>query len=287
MSDFDVALERLVTDPAFKSALAADPAAALAGYQLSADEVELLGSQVSVDDGGDRTVEIRTSKASMMGLLGQFGGMGLGGGAPAAEPPMAIGRGISHEHFGPPAVSTGLEPVAGAPGHYDQASWMGPGDAPSDRAAWMGPGDAPSDRAAWMGPGDAPSDRAAWMGPGDAGTAGQHYGPAADAGVAGGEGAVAGAGDQPATGYHPHIDASGEGKWDQYTAIRHADGSVDVYEDRNHDGRVDFIGHDRNGDGILESADYDKNFDGATDVHMTDVNGDGWMDTKTQVTDDK
>jgi hypothetical protein len=259
MSDFDAALERLVTDPAFKSALAADPTAALAGYQLSDDEVELLRSQVSTDTGGERTVETRTSKASMMGLLGQFGGMGLGGGAPAAEPPMAIGRGISHEHFGPAHATTGLEPVAGAPGHYDQPSWMGPTDTPSERAAWTGPT--------------------------DAGAAG-HYGPAdGGAGASGGEGAVAGAGDQPAAGYHPHIDADGDGRWDSYTAIRHVDGSVDVYEDRNHDGLVDFIGHDRNGDGVLESADYDKNFDGRTDVHMTDVNGDGWMDTRTQVTD--
>ena len=35
MSDFDTVLERLVTDPSFKSALAADPTGTLAGYQLS------------------------------------------------------------------------------------------------------------------------------------------------------------------------------------------------------------------------------------------------------------
>ncbi len=244
MSDFDAVLERLVTDPAFKSALAADPAAALAGYRLSGDEVELLRSQVAAGDAGERTVETRTSKASMMGLLGQFGGMGLGGHA-ATEPPVTMGRGITHEHFGP-KVTTGLEPLSNPP---DQGHYGGLGE------------------------------RAAWMGPGDAGQAGQHYGPS-EAGATGAEGAVPGAGDQPATGYHPHIDADGDGKWDKYAAIRHVDGSVDVYEDRNRDGLIDFIGHDRNGNGILESADYDENFDGATDTHMADVDGDGWMDTR-------
>src|SRR2546430_10402658 len=95
------------------------------------------------------------------------------------------------------------------------------------------------------------------------------------------DGAVMGDTDQAATGYHHHIDADGDGKWDHYTAVRHADGSVDVVEDRNHDGVVDFVGHDRDGDGILESADYDENFDGVADTHMTDLNGDGWMDTRT------
>ena len=88
--------------------------------------------------------------------------------------------------------------------------------------------------------------------------------------------------DQPATGYHARIDADGDGRWDRYTAVRHADGSVDVFEDRNGDGRVDFVGHDANGDGILESADYDENFDGHLETHMVDTNGDGWMDRRQQ-----
>src|SRR5438067_13940312 len=77
MSDFDTVLERLVTDPAFTAALAADPAAALSAYDLSEDEVQLLRSQVSAGDAGDRTVETRTSKASMMGLLAPLAGLGL------------------------------------------------------------------------------------------------------------------------------------------------------------------------------------------------------------------
>jgi hypothetical protein len=200
MSDFDAVLERLVTDPGFSAALAADPGAALAGYRLSAEEVELLRSQVSTGDSGGRAVENRTSKASMMGLLGSFGG--LGG--------HDVGRGLApHEHAGFGANSPGetvSHAVAPAEGH---------GPAP----------------------------------------------------------------DQLATDYHAHVDATGDGKWDNYVAVRHADGSVDVYEDRNGDGRIDFVGHDRNADGILESADYDDNFDGVADRRLVDLNGDGWMDT--------
>src|SRR5215469_13166231 len=88
MSDFDDVLERLLVDPAFKAVLAADPAAALAGYQLSAEELELLGSQLSTQDGEDRTVELRASKSSMFGLLSPLEGLVAGGGAgalPAGE----------------------------------------------------------------------------------------------------------------------------------------------------------------------------------------------------------
>jgi hypothetical protein len=214
MSDFDTVLERLVTDPAFPAQLSADPAAALAGYHLSADEVDLLRSQVSTGDSGGRTVENRTSKASMMGLLGSLGGLGPGAGHDG------IGRGIAphpHEGFG-----------ANAPG-------------------------------------------------GETGHAVAHaVGPA--------EGTAPAPADQIATDYHAHVDATGDGHWDKYVAVRHADGSVDVYEDRNGDGRIDFVGHDANGDGILESADYDDNFDGVADRHLTDVNGDGWMDTTRRAT---
>jgi hypothetical protein len=209
MSDFDAVLERLVTDPEFARALAADPAAALAGYRLDADEVALLRSQVSTGDSGERRVEERTSKASMMGLLGSLGGIGVGHGNP-------VGRVVPHGHFAADAPRSGFGPVDDAPNPYDTP-------------------------------------------------------PPAE---------VAHPVDQPATDYHARVDADGNGRWDQYTAVRHADGSVDVSEDRNGDGRVDFIGHDANGDGILESADYDENFDGNLETHMTDKNGDGWMDTR-------
>ncbi|MEV4131566.1 hypothetical protein AB0J72_05315 [Dactylosporangium sp. NPDC049742] len=73
MSDFDDVLERLLTDPGFQARLAADPAGALAGYQLSADELELLQAQVGGADAGQSRVEQRTSKASMFGLFSSIG----------------------------------------------------------------------------------------------------------------------------------------------------------------------------------------------------------------------
>jgi hypothetical protein len=223
MSDFDTVLERLLTDPAFARALAADPASALAGYRLSPDEADLLRSQVSADAGGDRTVEARTSKASMMGLLGPLSGLGLGHGHPEV-----VGRDLgTHGHAGfGPNVRAGFAPEGGGS--------QNPYDTPN------------------------PYDTA----------------------PSGGE--AARPADQVATDYHARVDADGDGRWDRYTAVRHGDGSVDVYEDRDHDGRVDFAGHDANGDGILESADYDENFDGHLETHMADSNGDGWMDTRRQ-----
>ncbi len=218
MSDFDTVLERLVTDPAFARALAADPAAALAGYRLDADEVALLRSQVSAGDGGNRSVEERTSKASMVGLLGSLGGLGIGHGNATA-----VGRDLAphpHGQFAPD-VQAGFAPNDSAPNPYD-------------------------------------------ANPYGASAAGEAAHPT----------------DQPPTDYHARIDADGDGRWDRYTAVRHADGSVDVFEDRNGDGRIDFAGHDANGDGILESADYDENFDGTMETHTEDKNGDGWMDSR-------
>jgi len=76
VSDFDVALERLVSEPAFREALAADPQRALAGYRLSPDELEVLTSQVDTGSGGQRHVEQRTSKASLFGLLMELNAAG-------------------------------------------------------------------------------------------------------------------------------------------------------------------------------------------------------------------
>jgi hypothetical protein len=69
VGDFDDLLERLVLEPEFKAALAADPDHALAGYQLDADERELLMSQVFAGTGVSGRVEERISKAGMAGLL--------------------------------------------------------------------------------------------------------------------------------------------------------------------------------------------------------------------------
>src|SRR5690606_21927577 len=80
MSDFDAALERLLGDPSFRQALAADPAAALAGYRLTPEEIDLLSSQVSADTGGQHRVETRTNQSSMFGLLSPLAGLAGAGG---------------------------------------------------------------------------------------------------------------------------------------------------------------------------------------------------------------
>lgn len=81
MADIDLVLERLVMDTAFRAALADDPAEALRGYDLTAQDLQLLAG--SLDDGDDaqRSVEQRTSKSAMVGLLASLTGGGGGGGA--------------------------------------------------------------------------------------------------------------------------------------------------------------------------------------------------------------
>jgi hypothetical protein len=71
MPGIDDVLERLITDPTFKAQLATDPRSALAGYELTADDLSLLARQVSGNDGGRSMVEQRTSKAGFFGLFAQ------------------------------------------------------------------------------------------------------------------------------------------------------------------------------------------------------------------------
>ncbi len=261
MGDFDTVLERLLVDEPFRAALAANPDAALAGYRLTADEVDLLRSQVSSGTGADRGVETRNTKSSLFGLLGSLTGvMESATSGPSMVPPQPIGGGIGE--FG----AAGHGSLGLADGH---GSLMAAGGQTTE-ATFGGPSQT--------------------LGVADGGGGSQTFGSA----VGGAFGAAPGAhgalmpsgdlmqpGDHVPVGYHPHIDADGDGKWDQYTAVQHADGSVDIYVDRNHDGRIDFIGHDRNHDGRVESADYDENFNGTFETHMRDVNGDGWLDTRT------
>ena len=245
MSDFDTVLERLLSDPGFKAALAADPARALAGYQLSPDEVELLGVQVSGDAGGNSQVEQRTSKASLFGMLGSMAGAGFG-------------------HHGDSAGFAGAS--QGVSGGTGQASIGDSWSTVSEGPAHTGVGGATAEIGTPMG------GHVAGIGsPGGGG-----IGAPLDHVVHSGQG-----GSVPA-GYHPHVDADGDGKWDQYTVRGRADGGVDIYVDIDHDGRADFVGHDYNRDGIIDSADYDSDHDGRFDTHMTDTNGDGWMDTSTR-----
>ncbi|HEX5588845.1 MAG TPA: Os1348 family NHLP clan protein [Candidatus Limnocylindrales bacterium] len=88
MAGIDDVLERLVTDAGFRARLASDPSAALAGYDLTPSDLQLLSSQLDMTAGSSGGVEARTSKAGLFGLLGgvdelaeAIGGSGAGGAA--------------------------------------------------------------------------------------------------------------------------------------------------------------------------------------------------------------
>jgi hypothetical protein len=70
LAGIEDALERLRTDPAFKAQLASDPRSALAGYELTADDLSRLARAVS--NRGKSVVEQRTSKAGFFGLFAQI-----------------------------------------------------------------------------------------------------------------------------------------------------------------------------------------------------------------------
>jgi hypothetical protein len=69
LAGIEDALERLRTDPAFMAQLASDPRSALAGYELTADDLSRLAKAVSR---GKSVVEQRTSKAGFFGLFAQI-----------------------------------------------------------------------------------------------------------------------------------------------------------------------------------------------------------------------
>jgi hypothetical protein len=88
VSDFETLLERLLLDPAFKAAFAADPERALIGYALTDDERGLLMAEFSTEAGQSSRMEERTSKAALFGLLGAAAEMfgAAGGGVPQVNP---------------------------------------------------------------------------------------------------------------------------------------------------------------------------------------------------------
>ncbi|GAA2597063.1 hypothetical protein GCM10010399_29650 [Dactylosporangium fulvum] len=115
MSDFDDVLERLLTDPGFKARLAADPASALDGYRLSAEELEVLGAQVGFDPGAQSRVEQRTSKASMFGLFSSLGadiGDVVGGHGPGHGLGGAVGVAGQHAEHVAEQAGGGRHPAA-------------------------------------------------------------------------------------------------------------------------------------------------------------------------------
>ena len=252
MSDFDAVLERLLTEPSFAAALAADPAAALAGYRLDAGEVELLRSQASTDPGGAlAAVETRTNKSSTFGLFAGLAEIGHAAGSQGfGDAPGGGGGAAAHQPW-QPAAHSGFGSV------HQSAAHSGFGSAPgADGGAGGGP--------ASSGLGDAPRSELGDPPAGGSGLLGRVLHEAEQV--------------APPKGYHPHIDANGDGHWDKATFVGTGGRGVEIFVDVNHDGHADFVGHDTDGDGLVDYADYDKDDNGVFEKRMYDDNGDGWLD---------
>ena len=259
MSDFDTVLERLLNEPPFAAALAGDPDVALAGYRLDADEVALLRSQVAGDSAADAAkVETRTNKSSTFGLLAPFaalGGVVDSFGHSLADPGHTSGFGAAPDH------ASGF---GSAPGN----AWGAGGGAPAAHSAL---GDAPiahdglGAASAHQGLGEAPAHEGLGEAPHQAlGEPAHSHAEAAEL--------------APPKGYHPRIDADGDGHWDKAVFVGREAGGVEIRVDVNHDGKADFIGEDVDGDHKVDYADYDTNHDGVIDKRMYDDNNDGWLD---------
>jgi len=253
VSDFDVALERLVSEPAFREALAADPRRALAGYRLTPDELEVLTSQVDTGSGGQRHVEQRTSKASLFGLLSPVSGMGGflhdGSGASfGADAQSGASFGVDNAHSGASfGADAPVEPNAGASFGAD-----GQSGASFGAEEYQPRHGTPSLGAAMGRAGDFMSD----------------------GGVE--EPVLDNAGHE----YVTRVDANGDGHWDEFTTIDRGSRGVDLAVDRNHDGRVDWVGHDLDRDGLIDEASVDHDYDGTLETRWVDQNGDGWLDVR-------
>jgi hypothetical protein len=308
MSDFDAVLERLLAEPAFATALASDPAAALAGYRLSPDEVALLHSQVTGDTGGQSAVETRTNQSSVFGMLAPLAGIAGGIGDALGHGGLGHG-GLGHDGVGGLAPATAGQPstpglgptlpggssLAG-PGLTGQAlgdALAGPADGWGTGAGGAGTGGAggagPGEVGAGFGAAD-PSGTAGFGAADPSGTAG--FGAAEPPSASGLVGIGDSVGDgigapltsaqgpsyQPPEGYHIRVDVDGDGDWDRHRLHGRADGGVDILVDADRDGQVDFVGHDDDADGRVESAEYDKDGDGFFEKTMYDDTGDGWLD---------
>jgi hypothetical protein len=258
MSDFDEALERLLTDPAFAAALSADPDRALAGYRLAPDEVEVLRTSVSGDSGGEHRVEVRANQSSLFGLLAPLaglagalpgvddraGGTGLGQGPPSGQgfgnrPSSVEGLGglSSVEGFGGPSSVEGLGGLSSVEGFGGPSSVEGLGG---------------------------PSSVEGFGGVAEVGLGGAETGPPAEL--------------APPDGYRTRVDVDADGRWDRHSLLGRADGGVDIVVDHDRDGRIDFVGHDLDADGLVDSSEYDQDGDGSFERRMYDDDGDGWMD---------
>jgi hypothetical protein len=305
MSDFDDVLERLVMDPAFAAALAADPAAALAGYQLEPDEIDVLRSQVSADTGGQTAVEVRANQSSLFGMLspivGAVGGLPSIGDSfadatsrPAPEPtaplPQPNGLTPTGEGIGVPAYREGFGAPAGQ-GGFGAAYYEGFGPASStDPAGGAGAatgggqtgfGAAPTHGGGAGGSVPATGFGAATPGSDVGGTAvGAGFGPPVpgqDPSGAAPGGGLAGLGD--AIG--ERVQGSGDTGWlappEGYRTDvdMDGDGTDDEYILRGRrDGGVDIL-VDSNRDGKVDIIGHDDDADGLVESADYDKNRDG------------
>jgi hypothetical protein len=236
MSDFDTVLERLVADPAFQAAIAADPDRALAGYTLDDSERELLATEVVAGSGADRTVEIRTSKSGMAGMLGPVAAaFGFAGSAHesfgSAHGHQAFGSAPSHTHeaFGP---HTGHEAFGAESGHEA----FGPANPASAGEAF----------------GEAPVGQEPEGAFGTARIEAADYHTRVDVNA-----------DHKWDAYTAY--ERGDGGVDIEVDVNH-DGQIDfVGRDYDRDGLVDDADFDTNKDGVLDTRMYDDNGDGWMD----------------------
>jgi hypothetical protein len=72
MAGIEDVLDRLRTDPAFRAQLGTDPRSALAGYELTAEDLTRLVNLVDATNRDKSIVEQRTSKAGFFGLFAQI-----------------------------------------------------------------------------------------------------------------------------------------------------------------------------------------------------------------------
>ncbi|GAA1830591.1 hypothetical protein GCM10009682_56670 [Luedemannella flava] len=283
MSDFDRVLERLLDDPGFLAALAADPAAALRGYQLTEDEWALLQSQIVAGGGGQGPVETRTSKSGLAGMFAPIAGtVGMGAaaagtyGAGSLEP-LANAANAGAEAMGQAGVAgAGAEAMgqAGAQGVEGlgyAGGYEGMGQAGNESIGEAGPGGPYAPTGGSEGFGAAGT----WEGVGDGSSGGgsEGFGAASREPERGPE----------LTDYRPNIDVDGDGRWDAFHAYARPGGGVEITADIDRDGQVDFVGYDADRDGRVDRADYDTDHDGVLDTRMHDDDGDGWLDRSTDL----
>jgi hypothetical protein len=87
MAGLDEVMERLLIDQEFRRQLATNPAGALADYELSGDDHQVLAAALTYDEGTSGTMEQRTTQSTMAGLFSALqGGIGPAGSSAESVP---------------------------------------------------------------------------------------------------------------------------------------------------------------------------------------------------------